>query len=75
MVIGDAIGNHHVAFARPDWPSGSDQDPDMAVATRKTLFDRLTADDMTLIGFHLPGGGVGRAETSETGYRFVGKDA
>lgn len=75
MVIGDAIGNHHVAFARPDWPSGSDQDPDMAVATRKTLFDRLTADDMTLIGFHLPGGGVGRAEAAETGYRFVGRDS
>lgn len=75
MVIGDAIGNHHVAFARPAWPSGSDQDADLAVATRKTLFDRLTAEDMTLIGFHLPGGGVGRAEASETGYRFVGKDA
>jgi hypothetical protein len=26
MVLGDAIGNHHVAFERPDWASGSDQD-------------------------------------------------
>jgi len=27
MILGDAIGNNHVAFARPDWRSGSDQDP------------------------------------------------
>jgi hypothetical protein len=26
MVIGDAVSNDHVAMARPDWPSGSDQD-------------------------------------------------
>lgn len=75
MVIGDAIANHHVAFARPEWPSGSDQNPNMAVATRKALLDRLVAEDMTLIGFHLPGGGIGRAEATETGYRFVEMDA
>lgn len=74
MVIGDAIGNHHVAFARPDWPSGSDQDAEMAIQTRRMLFDRLTSEDLTLIGFHLPSGGVGRAEAAENGFRFVGKD-
>ena len=74
MVIGDAIGNHHVAFARPEWPSGSDQDAEMASATRKGLFDRLTADKMTLIGFHLPDGGIGRAEATDDGYRFVGEN-
>ncbi len=74
LVLGDAIGNHHVSFARPDWPSGADQDPETAIATRRMLFDRLTAENMMLIGFHLPGGGVGRAEAAETGYRFVGKE-
>lgn len=71
LVVGDAIGNHHVAFRRPAWHSGSDQDAETAAATRQVLFDRLTHEDLTLIGFHLPGGGIGRAEKAGDGYRFV----
>lgn len=74
LIGGDAIGNAHVAFARPDWISGADQDPDMAAASRKRLLDRLTADRMTLVGFHLPGGGIGRAEKVADGYRFIAED-
>ncbi len=72
LVVGDAIGNHHVAFRKPTWESGSDQDGAMAVATRKMLLDRLTSEQMTLAGFHLPNGGIGRAEQDGDGYRFVG---
>jgi glyoxylase-like metal-dependent hydrolase (beta-lactamase superfamily II) len=71
MVIGDAIGNHHVAFRKPDWISGSDQDGDMAAKTRKMLFDRITSEDMAIIGFHLPDGGMGRIDRSGDGYVFV----
>ena len=71
LILGDAIGNHHVAFARPHWESGSDQDPEGAVQTRKMLFDRLTQEDLALVGFHLPGGGLGRAEKADQGFRFV----
>lgn len=71
LIAGDAIGNHHVAFRKPEWPSGSDQDMEMAAATRKALFDRITQDDLALIGFHLPDGGIGRAEKDGDGYRFV----
>lgn len=71
MVVGDAIGNHHVGFERPDWASGSDQDPAMAAKTRSALLDQITADRMRLVGFHLPGGGIGRAEKAQSGYRFV----
>lgn len=71
MVVGDAIGNHHVAFERPDWASGSDQDAAMAAATRVRLLDRLANEQIGLIGYHLPEGGLGRAEKSGDGYRFV----
>ena len=70
MVVGDAIGNHHVAFERPSWPSGSDQDVDTAAATRLRLLDRLSTEQMRLIGFHLPGG-LGRAEAHGDGYVFL----
>jgi glyoxylase-like metal-dependent hydrolase (beta-lactamase superfamily II) len=75
MVLGDAIGNHHIAFARPEWESGSDQDPAMAAQTRARLFDQITADQMQIIGFHLPGGGMGRVGASSDGYVFEGAEA
>lgn len=70
MVVGDALGNHHVAFERPDWASGSDQDGAMAAASRVALLDQLATDNMALIGYHLPGGGVGRAVRDGSSYRF-----
>lgn len=70
LVLGDAIGNHHVAFARPGWNSGSDQDPAMAAMTRARLFQKIMAERMTVVGFHLPKGGIGRVDTWEDAYRF-----
>ncbi|PRY26351.1 glyoxylase-like metal-dependent hydrolase (beta-lactamase superfamily II) [Aliiruegeria haliotis] len=75
MVLGDAIGNHHVAFRKPGWHSGSDQDAEMAAETRRSLFDRLTAERMRLVGFHLPGGGIGRADHFDDGFIFLPGDA
>lgn len=71
MVVGDSIGNHHVAFHHPEWESGSDQDAVTAAATRKMLLDRLSHEQTTLVGFHLPGGGIGRVEAKDGAYRFV----
>jgi len=74
MIVGDSIVNHHLAFERPDWRAGSDQDPDLGAQTRVRLLDQLASEQMRLIGFHLPGGGIGRAEKAADGYRFVTED-
>jgi glyoxylase-like metal-dependent hydrolase (beta-lactamase superfamily II) len=66
MVIGDAVSNDHVAMARPDWPSGSDQDTEMGAATRARLLDQLATDQMLAVGFHMGGGGLGRVERRAT---------
>ena len=71
MVGGDAIGNGHVALARPDWANGADSDPELGTRTRLRLLDQLVADDVALLGFHLPGGGLGRVERNGDAYRFV----
>lgn len=71
MVVGDCIGNHHVAFERPDWISGMDQDTDQAAQTRIGLLDQLAAEKTQLIGYHLPYPGIGFAEKHGSGYRFV----
>ena len=70
MVLGDAIGNDHIAFARPEWTSGSDQDPEMAAATRAALFAQITAADLAVVGFHLQGGGIGRVTQADGGFVF-----
>lgn len=71
MVLGDCIANHHVAFARPAWRSGSDQDQDLAAETRVALMDQLASEQMQVIGYHLPQG-AGYVEKSGDGYVFTG---
>lgn len=71
MVLGDCIGNHHVAFSHPDAQLGSDQDPEAAAATRIDLLDQLASDQTSVLGFHLPGDGLGRVERAGDGYRFI----
>jgi len=71
MVVGDAIGNGHLALAHPGWASGADQDAEQGIATRLRLLDRLANEGMPMVGFHLPGGGLGRVERAGDAYRFV----
>lgn len=71
MVVGDALGHARISFEQPSWPAGADQDQDTAIATRLKLLDRLASEKVTLIGFHLPQPGEGRAERQGSAYRFV----
>ncbi|WP_147103984.1 MBL fold metallo-hydrolase [Tateyamaria sp. syn59] len=75
LILGDAIGNHHVAFHKPEWISGSDQDGAQAAATRAMLFDRIISEQMQIVGFHLPQGGMGRVDRTSEGYVFVPEGA
>ncbi|WP_394180592.1 MBL fold metallo-hydrolase [Yoonia maritima] len=75
MIVGDSILNHHVAFERPEWLSGSDQDAPMAAQTRISLLDQLAHSQMRMVGFHLPDGGLGRVEKRDDSYRFVADGA
>lgn len=75
MILGDCIGNSHVAFARPDWLSGTDQDAPLAAQTRTKLLDQLAHEKIRILGFHLPNGGIGRVERKGDTYSFVSEDA
>lgn len=71
MVVGDAIGNHHLAFAHPLWESGSDQNTEAGAKKRLALLGRLAQEQMPMVGYHLPEGGMGRVERAGDAYRFV----
>ena len=75
LIVGDAIGNGHLALSRPGWKSAADQQPDVAIGARLRLLDRLTNEQLAVIGFHLPGGGLGRIEAANDGFRFIAEDA
>jgi len=70
LILGDCIGNHHVAFEQPAWVSGSDQDGATAAQTRLALLQELATQKTRIIGYHLPGG-VGYVDTFGDGYTFV----
>jgi len=72
LVVGDALNNHHVAFRKPEWISvGLDQDPNLAAETRKKLLEKIVFEQLKIVGFHLPNGGIGHVEKIGEGYNFV----
>ena len=56
------------AFEHPEWTAIADVDPDLAVRTRRALFDRLVASGGLLAAFHLPE--LGRIEAAGDAYVF-----
>jgi hypothetical protein len=57
-------------FARhPGWHAFYDHDPVLAEATRRKVYDMLSAERMTVQGFHYPFPSVAHVEKTATGYR------
>jgi glyoxylase-like metal-dependent hydrolase (beta-lactamase superfamily II) len=71
IVGGDALTHKLISFQHPDWRFPADHVPDQAAVTRRRLLDRLAAERMALIGYHLPYPGLGHVERKDGGYRFV----
>ncbi len=71
FIIGDAAVDAHLNFARPGWPSDSDQDPDLAAESRAAMLAQLAVSGELAVGYHLPGSGIGRVTATGEGYDFV----
>jgi glyoxylase-like metal-dependent hydrolase (beta-lactamase superfamily II) len=55
----------------PDWHVFYDQDPAMAEATRRKVYDMLVAEKMMVQGFHYPFPALAHVEKSGEGYREI----
>jgi len=64
--LGDAAV-HPLHLERPEWKNGFDLDPDGALATRRHLLQRATADQMAVMAFHFPFPSVGRIAAGSKG--------
>jgi glyoxylase-like metal-dependent hydrolase (beta-lactamase superfamily II) len=71
LITGDALTHAVISFQYPRWRSAADHEAERAAATRVSLLDRLAADRLQIVGFHLPYPGIGRVERKDKGYRFV----
>ncbi|WP_157015973.1 MBL fold metallo-hydrolase [Mesorhizobium xinjiangense] len=71
IIAGDVTPNEIISLRNPDWKFGFDADPDMAIATRKSLVDRAATDATKVLGYHFTYPGVGMVEKDRAGYRFV----
>jgi len=72
LVLADALTHPTISFAHPEWsPAADHHDPDLAVATRRALLDRLASDKSRAIGYHLPFPGLGYVERHGLAYRYV----
>lgn len=71
MVIGDVITNALYSFSNPDWQMGTDSDAAQGVKARNLLLDRMAAEKMQIIGYHLPHPGTGYVERKGAAYAYV----
>ncbi|KAB0676434.1 MBL fold metallo-hydrolase [Aureimonas leprariae] len=64
--------NHYVAsLQRPDWRVRFDHVPEQATATRKRVFGMVAEKREPFVGYHMPFPGIGFAEQTGEGFRFV----
>jgi glyoxylase-like metal-dependent hydrolase (beta-lactamase superfamily II) len=72
LFIQSDVTNNPDLFARhPDWGAFFDQDPQLAVTTRREVYDMLVATKTLVQGFHYPFPGLAHVEAVDGGYRVV----
>lgn len=67
----DTCCHYAVSLQRPDLHFELDDDNEKAAATRTRLLDMSVAEDLFVIGYHMPFPGIGHVERAGSGYRWV----
>jgi glyoxylase-like metal-dependent hydrolase (beta-lactamase superfamily II) len=72
LVQSDVTAGGAPIFVRnPGWHSWADQEPVMAEATRRKLYDMVATEKLLISGYHFPFPSVGYIEKDSARYRFV----
>jgi glyoxylase-like metal-dependent hydrolase (beta-lactamase superfamily II) len=71
LVSADVVNLAPHISAIPEWQLSIDQDPQMAVETRRKVFDRAVADKLTISGTHWLMPNVGTLSNDGKGYVFA----
>lgn len=68
--IGD-IAHHVILFEKPRIEVTFDTDPKQGAETRVKLFERLTAERIPILVYHMPWPGIGQLAKQGEGFRYV----
>ncbi|HET7055607.1 MAG TPA: MBL fold metallo-hydrolase [Thermomicrobiales bacterium] len=68
MVLGDVTNIPPINLHNPGWHVAFDQDAEVAEATRRSVFDRIVADQIVCAGYHWGMPGAGTIEKDGDGY-------
>jgi glyoxylase-like metal-dependent hydrolase (beta-lactamase superfamily II) len=71
MVLGDVTNIPALFVKNPGWHAAFDQDAQMAEASRRKMFDRCVAEQLTVAGYHYGMPGAGTIVKDGGGYAFV----
>jgi glyoxylase-like metal-dependent hydrolase (beta-lactamase superfamily II) len=71
LVTADTTNIQALFVRNPEWQAAFDHVPDMAVATRRRLFDRAIADRAMVAGYHWGLPNVGTIAKDGSGYAFT----
>ena len=71
LVQSDVSNIPSMFLTHPDWQVIFDNEPDVAIATRRKVYDMAAAEKMTVVGYHFPYPCVGHVEKDGAGYRLV----
>jgi len=71
LISADVVNLSPHIQTNPEWQLAIDQDPQMAVETRKKIFDRAVADKLTISGTHWLMPNAGTFARDGSGYAFA----
>jgi glyoxylase-like metal-dependent hydrolase (beta-lactamase superfamily II) len=71
FIQGDVAHIPVLFVENPSWHAAIDQDPIMAEATRRKIYDMLVSEKMLVQGFHFPFPALAHVERTANGYREV----
>jgi glyoxylase-like metal-dependent hydrolase (beta-lactamase superfamily II) len=71
LVWADTCVHYVVSVQRPDIPLDVDDDKEKAAATRKRILEMAAAEELVVVGHHMPFPGIGYIERAAGGYRWA----
>jgi len=67
----DTCSHYAVSLQRPDIHFELDDDKEKAAVTRKRILEMSVADELFVIGYHMPFPGIGHVERTNGSYRWI----
>jgi glyoxylase-like metal-dependent hydrolase (beta-lactamase superfamily II) len=71
MVQSDVANVPSLFVKHPTWQAAFDNDPNLTIETRKKFYDMVSAEKMTISGYHFPYPCVGHIEKTANGYEMI----